>query len=248
VLLSRAMDAPAPGFRPLYAQVKDLLVQRLVAGAWRPGEALPSEFSLAAEFRVSQGTVRKALDELAAQNVVVRQQGKGTFVATHTPQRALFHFFHLVGDDGARAMPSHRVLSLRNAKATKTEAARLQIKTGAAVIRLKRLRQLGGRDAIVECIALPGSLFPGLVERMGDELPNEVYLYYEQVYGVTVTRAVEKLKAVAASTDEARWLGLKPGAPLLEVDRIGYGLDGRPVELRISRCDTARHHYLSEIV
>jgi len=242
------MDAPAPGFRPLYAQVKELLVQRLVAGAWRPGEALPSEFSLAAEFRVSQGTVRKALDELAAQNVVVRQQGKGTFVATHTPQRALFHFFHLVGDDGARAMPSHRVLSLRNAKASKAEAARLQIKAGAAVIRLKRLRQLGGRDAIVEQIVLPGALFPGLVERMGAELPNEVYRFYEQVYGITVARAVEKLKAVAATPEEARWLKLRAGAPLLEIDRVGYGLDGKPVELRISHCDTARHHYVSEIV
>jgi GntR family transcriptional regulator len=242
------MDAIAPGFRPLYAQVKDLLVRRLVDGAWRPGEALPSEFSLAAEFKVSQGTVRKALDELAAQNVIVRQQGKGTFVATHTPQRALFHFFHLVGDDGARAMPSHRVLSLRNAKATKAEANRLKIRPGAAVIRLNRLRQLGGRNAIVERIVLPGSLFPGLVERMGEELPNEVYRYYEKVYGVTVARAVEKLKAVAATAEEARWLGLRAGAPLLEIDRIGYGLDERPVELRVSRCDTARHHYLSEIV
>lgn len=242
------MDAPAPGFRPLYAQVKELLVQRLVAGAWRPGEALPSEFSLAAEFKVSQGTVRKALDELAAQNVVVRQQGKGTFVATHTPQRALFHFFHLVGDDGARAMPSHRVLSLRNAKASKTEAARLKIKTGASIIRLKRLRQLGGHTAIVERIVLPGDLFPGLVERTGEELPNEVYHYYEEIYGVTVARAVERVKAVAASVEEARWLRLKAGAPLLEIDRVGYGLDGRAVELRVSRCDTARHHYLSEIV
>ena len=248
MLLSRAMDAPAPGFRPLYAQVKDLLVQRLVAGAWRPGEALPSEFSLAAEFKVSQGTVRKALDELAAQNVVVRQQGKGTFVATHTPQRALFHFFHLVGDDGARAMPSHRVLSLRNANATKAEAECLQIKAGAAVIRLKRLRQLGGRDAIAERIVLPGAFFPGLVEKMGEELPNEVYRYYEEVYGVTVARAVEKLKSVAATAEEARWLGLKVGAPLLEIDRIGYGLDGKPVEWRVSRCDTARHHYVSEVV
>lgn len=242
------MDAPAPGFRPLYAQVKDLLVRRLVAGAWRPGEALPSEFSLAAEFKVSQGTVRKALDELAAQNVVVRQQGKGTFVATHTPQRALFHFFHLVGDNGARAMPSHRVLSLRNAKATRTESDRLKVKAGSPVIRLNRLRQLGGRTAIVERIVLPGGMFPGLVERMGEELPNEVYRYYEEVYNVTVARAVERLKAVAATAEDARWLGLRPGAPLLEIDRIGYGLDDRPVELRVSRCDTARHHYVSEIV
>ena len=83
---------------------------------------------------------------------------------------------------------------------------------------------------------------------MGDELPNEVYRYYEEVYGVTVARAAERLKAVAATAEDARWLGLRPGAPLLEIDRIAYGLDDRPVELRASRCDTARHHYVSEIV
>jgi GntR family transcriptional regulator len=241
------MDATL-GFRPLYAQVKDLLVQRLVAGAWRPGEALPSEFSLAAELKVSQGTVRKALDDLAAQNLVVRRQGRGTFVATHTPQRALFHFFHLVGDDGARALPSHRVLSLCSAKATRAETAALGLRSGAAVTRLKRLRMLGGRVAIVESITLPGALFPRFAERLADELPNELYRFYEEKYGVTVARAVERLKAVPASTDEARWLGLRAGAPLLEIDRVAHGLDGRPVELRVSRCDTAQHHYLSEIV
>jgi Transcriptional regulators len=235
------------GFRPLYAQVKDLLVQRLASGVWKPGEALPSEFSLAAELKVSQGTVRKALDELAAQNLVVRQQGKGTFVARHTPQRALFHFFHLVGDDGARALPSHRVLALRNARATKAQAERLKLAAGTPVIALKRIRLLGGRPAIFERIVLPGSLFPGLVERVVDKLPNEVYRFYEEKYGVTVARAVERLKAVAATPEEAKALGLRAGAPLLEIDRTAYGLDGRPVELRLSRCDTARHHYLSEI-
>jgi GntR family transcriptional regulator len=83
---------------------------------------------------------------------------------------------------------------------------------------------------------------------MGEGLPNEVYRYYEEVYGVTVARAVEKLKSVAATAEEARWLGLKTGAPLLEIDRIGYGLDGKPVEWRVSRCDTTRHHYVSEVV
>lgn len=241
------MDATL-GFRPLYAQVKDLLVQRLVAGAWRPGEALPSEFSLAAELKVSQGTVRKALDDLAAQNLVVRRQGRGTFVATHTPQRALFHFFHLVGDDGARALPSHRVLSLASAKASKAEAAALGLRANAAVTRLKRLRMLGGRVAIVESITLPGALFPRFAERLADELPNELYRFYEEKYGVTVARAVERLKAVVASAEEAKWLGLRAGAPLLEIDRVAHGLDSRAVELRLSRCDTAHHHYLSEIV
>lgn len=237
-----------PDFRPLYLQVKDLMLRRLASGAWRPGEALPSEFGLAAEFRVSQGTVRKALDELAAQNLVVRQQGKGTFVAQHTPQRALFHFFHLVSDDGARALPDARTLSLKKAGADRTEAARLRLRRGAAVFRLVRLRALGGQVAIFERIVLPAALFPGFADRLRADVPNELYRYYEEGYGVTVARAVENLKAVAARPEEARPLGLKPGAPLLQIDRVAYTVDGRAVEWRLSRCDTARHHYLSEIV
>jgi GntR family transcriptional regulator len=237
-----------PDFKPLYLQVKDLMVKRLATGAWRPGEALPSEFGLAAEFKVSQGTVRKALDELAAQNLVVRQQGKGTFVAQHTAQRALFHFFHLVADDGARALPDARTVSLRKAQADRAEAARLGLKRGTAVFRLVRLRALGDQVAIFERIVLPGALFPGFADRLPVDVPNELYRYYEENYGVTVARAVENLKAVPARTEEARPLGLKAGAPLLEIDRVAYTVDGRAVEWRRSRCDTARHHYISEIV
>jgi len=240
------MDA-APGFRPLYLQVKDLLIQRLATGAWRPGEALPSEFGLAAEFKVSQGTVRKALDELAAQNLVVRHQGKGTFVARHTPQRALFHFFHLVADDGARALPGSRVLGLKTAKADRIEAEHLGLKPGTPVVRLKRVRLLGGEVAIFERIVLPAARFPNFVQRLPADVPNEVYRYYEDVYGITVARAVEKLKAVAATAEEAKALNLTRAAPLLEIDRIAYALDGSAVEWRLSRCSTAHHHYLSEI-
>ena len=69
--------------QPLYLQIKALILRSLQAGEWRPGEAIPSEIELAARFGVCQGTVRKAIDELAADNLVVRRQGKGTFVATH---------------------------------------------------------------------------------------------------------------------------------------------------------------------
>jgi len=242
------MTDGTPDFKPLYLQVKDLMVKRLATGAWRPGEMLPSEFGLAAEFKVSQGTVRKALDELAAQNLVVRQQGKGTFVAQHTPQRALFHFFHLVSDDGARALPDARTLSLKKKTVDRTEAMRLGLERGASVFRLVRLRTLGGEMAIFERIVLPAALFPGFGGRRPAEVPNELYRYYEESHGVTVTRAVEKLKAVRARAEEARPLGLDTGAPLLEIDRVAYTVDGRAVEWRRSRCNTARHHYLSDVV
>jgi GntR family transcriptional regulator len=240
------MDA-TPGFRPLYQQVHDLLVARIVAGEWKPGDVLPPEPRLARSFKVSQGTVRKALAALEQRNLVVRRQGKGTYIATHTPQRALFHFFHLVGDDGARALPSHQLLGVKTGPAAAGEQQALALRTGAAVTRLKRLRLLGPRVAIVERIAVPRALFPRLHEAP-DELPNELYRHYETTYGVTVARAVERLKAVAATAAEARALGLAAGAPLLEIDRVATALDGRPVEWRRSRCDTRAHHYLSEIV
>jgi GntR family transcriptional regulator len=122
------------------------------------------------------------------------------------------------------------------------------LKPGAPVVRLKRLRLLGERVALYERIVLPGGLFPSFADRMPVDVPNELYRYYEERYGVTVARAVEKLKAVAARADEAKALGLESGAPLLEIDRLAYTVDGRAVEWRRSRCDTARHHYRSEIV
>lgn len=238
----------APDFRPLYQQVKELLVRRIVDGEWRPGDALPPEPALAEGYRVSQGTVRKALDELAKQNLVVRQQGKGTFVATHTKQRALFHFFHMVGDDGARALPDHVLLAVRAATANAAERAKLGLARGAGVIRIRRVRTLGKRPAIMERISLPAALFPAMGRSLPDDLPNELYHHYETVHGVTVARAIERLKAVAADAEDARQLGLKAGVPLLEIDRVAHALDGRAVEWRRSRCDTTRHHYLSEIV
>src|SRR5512145_227755 len=94
--------AATPAFSPLYQQIKGLILQSLEAGDWKPGESIPSEMDLAARFRVSQGTVRKAIDELAAENLVVRRQGKGTFVATHSEQHVRYRFLRLMPDQGDR--------------------------------------------------------------------------------------------------------------------------------------------------
>jgi len=231
--------------QPLYAQVKAQLTQRLIAGQWRPGEMLPSEFQLADEFGVSQGTVRKALDELTAENVLVRRQGRGTFVAEHDDHRALFHFFHLVGPDGERRLPESRLISVRKGLAGRLEAGRLGIGRGAPVIRIRRVRNLDGRPAIAETIAVPQKLFPDLADIR--EVPNTLYDLYERHYGVTIARAVERLAAVAADERDAALLEIEPGVPLLEIDRTALALDGSPVEWRVSRCLTTTHHYRVEL-
>lgn len=234
-----------PGGGPLYAQVRAGVIQRIASGVWKPGALLPSENRLAEEFGVSQGTVRKALDALAAEKLVLRQQGKGTFVAAHTPERELFHFFLIVGDDGSHQLPTGRVLSCIRRRASQEEAQKLNLAPGAKVVHIQRVRDLAGRPAIVEKVVVPVRLFPDLGQ---SALPNTLYRLYEEAYGVIIAQAVERLKAVAARKSDAALLGVPVGAPLLEIERIALTLDRTPVEWRVSRCDTRHHHYLATVV
>jgi len=230
-----------PGFKPLYRQVKDLLVERLIGGYWRPGNLLPSEMQLAEELGVSQGTVRKALDEMTASNLLVRRQGRGTYVAEHDQEHALFHFFKMTGRDGKPLVPESRVLRFTKGRARNDEAARLLIDPAAEVTRITRVRSLFGRPAIFERIVLPTALFPDLHDK--SDLPNTLYTLFARDYGVTVAKAEERLSAVGADADAAKHLELERGAPLLAIDRIALALDGRPVEWRISLCDTRDQIY-----
>ena len=102
---------------PLYREVHWRITRALTEGQWKPGEAIPSETRLAAEFRVSIGTIRRAIDELVAGRILVRQQGRGTFVATHTEDRTLFYFFHIAGKNGSREFPVSELLSFRRERA-----------------------------------------------------------------------------------------------------------------------------------
>lgn len=241
------MSRVIPGEGPLFAQVQALMIQRILDGHWTPGQCLPSEFALAAEFEVSQGTVRKALDSLVAENLVIRHQGRGTFVSAHSAQRELYRFFHLVGKGDAQQPPkTSRLISFARRRSTRDEAAKLRLPKNAHVINIRRLRTMDNKPVIIENIILPGALFEDLGD--ADDVPNELYQLYEQKYGVTIHKAVEHLSARATTLQEATYLSLPEGAPLLEVDRLAVTLDGTPVEWRISRCDTRAHSYLSEII
>src|SRR4051812_35642017 len=193
----RAGAGEGLGFRPLYRQAKDVLVRRIAEGAWQPGQILPSEFEIAADLGVSQGTVRKALDEMTAENLLVRRQGRGTFVARHDDERILFQFFKLTRDDGERRFPESRVLDVRVVRASPEARKRLGLSHGDKVVHIERVRSLAGVTCIAEGMVLPHRLFAGIERR---DLPNNLYDLYATEFGVTVARASERLKAVAAST------------------------------------------------
>ncbi|MBO6782653.1 MAG: GntR family transcriptional regulator [Alphaproteobacteria bacterium] len=232
-----------PG-KPLYAQVEEIIRKRLIDNYWKPGDMLPSEFDLAAELSVSQGTVRKALNEMVAENLLERRQGLGTFVSEYTERRALFLYFNLRHRDGDQAMPMSRTLACESRKASESERARLQLDPGARVIALHRVRELRGQPVIVERLTLPQNLFPGL--GAVTKLPENLYRFYQGEFGITVAKAAEEVRAVAAEPLEAQLLGIMPEAPLLEIDRVAVTIDGRPVEWRVSRCNTTDYAYVAE--
>ena len=231
--------------QPLYAQVQDILRGRIQSGYWKPGEGLPNEFLLAEELGVSQGTARKALDALAIEHLVERRQGRGTFVTEHTPDHVQFRFFRLYDEDGEQIQPGSRDVRVTRARASTTEQRKLGLKKPRNVLRIRRLRTAGDLPCLTEAIVVPEKHFPGL-DREPD-LPNTLYDYFQRRYNVTIARADERITAIAAGGRDAAALGVDIGTPLLEVDRIAFGLDETPVEWRLSRCLTAHMHYFQPL-
>lgn len=241
---------PAAGgaeFQPLYREVKRLLTQSLIEGEWPAGAALPSEARLAQRFDVSIGTLRKAIDELVAERIITRHQGRGTFVATHNPNRLLFHFFHIVPRGGGREYPTTQTLAFVRGKAVAEEARRLAIAPGAPVLRIRNLLSLGGAPVILDDIVLPRALFADLTEKVFSGRDNTIYHLYQTRYGINVLRSSERLSAVAAPADAARLLRVKRGAPLLAINRTALTYRDAPVELRLSLVNTAAHDYASDL-
>jgi GntR family transcriptional regulator len=237
--------ASSPTFSPLYRQIKTLILQGLESGEWRPGEVIPSESELAVRFNVSQGTVRKAIDEMAAENLLVRRQGKGTYVATHDDPRAFFRFLRLVpvagGIEQARSVP----LECWRAKAGPEAARMLALKLGAAIIIVRRLLQFGARNVVVDEIYLPGEIFAGLSLDMLRDHQGSLYSLFEGDFGVRMIRAEERLRAVAADRGSAELLGVAEGSPLLSVERVSFTYGDKPVEWRRGLYSTAEHCYLN---
>jgi len=240
--------ADAPTFSPLYRQIKGLITRGLQAGEWKPGEAIPSETDLAARFGVSQGTVRKAIDELATENLLVRRQGRGTFVATHHEARAQFRFLRLRRDDGGEPGPmDSRILECRRVRAPGEVARLLQLRAAETVVYIRRLLAFEGSPTVLDDIWLPGALFRGLsAERLGASV-GPLYGLFESEFGVRMIRATEALHAVSADAEVATLLSVAPAFPLLQVERVSYTYEDRPVEVRHGLYVTTQFHYYNEL-
>jgi GntR family transcriptional regulator len=245
-----AAPLATPAFSPLYRQIKDLILQSLETGEWKPGEAIPSEMDLAGRFRVSQGTVRKAIDELAADNLLVRRQGKGTFVATHSEQQVQYRFLKLMPDSGDRSSvgPAQRTVhECRRVRASAEVARALSLHSGDAVIQVRRVLSFGGVPTILEDLWLPGNAFKGLTADQAAGYQGPTYAMFEIEFGVRMVRAEEKIRAVLPDEQQAALLQVAPATPLLSVERIAFTYNNVPMELRRGLYRTDSHHYRNEL-
>ncbi|MBK7135252.1 MAG: GntR family transcriptional regulator [Rhodocyclales bacterium] len=241
------MAQVSPTFSPLYRQIKDLIMQGLASGEWRPGEAIPSEAELAIRFNVSQGTVRKAIDEMAAENLVVRKQGKGTYVASHNDPRAFFRFLRVVPNEGGVSVPLSVPLECWRAKAGLEAARILDIAPGAPITIVRRVLKFNGKPVVLDEIYLPGEIFQGLSLEVLQEYQGSLYSLFETRFGVRMIRAEERIRAVAADRATAEQLAVDEGSPLLSVERVTYTYGDKPVEWRRGLYATAEHYYLNEL-
>jgi GntR family transcriptional regulator len=239
-----------PAFSPLYQQIKALILQSLQGGEWKPGDVIPSEMDLAARYRVSQGTVRKAIDELAAENLVVRRQGKGTFVATHAEQQVQYRFLRLLPDSGdttSEGPAERRIIDCKRQRAPADIARALGLRSGDAVLQVRRVLAFQGVPTILEDLWLPAAPFKGLTAERLDTYRGPMYALFETEFGVRMVRAEEKIRALAAAEPATELLSVKAGAPLLSVERTAYTYNDLPMELRRGLYRTDTHHYRNSL-
>jgi GntR family transcriptional regulator len=245
--MMRQTPSDAPTFSPLYRQIKSLILQALESGEWRPGEAIPSEIELAARFNVSQGTVRKAIDEMAADNLLVRRQGKGTYVASHSDPRSFYRFLRLVpvagGTEHAQSIP----LECWRAKAGPEAMRVLGVKLGEPITIVRRLLEFSGKPVVLDEIYLPGEIFSSLTLEILKASQVSLYSLFEAMFGVRMIRAEERLRAVSADRTSAELLKVPEGSPLLSVERISFTYGDRPVEWRRGLYSTEAHCYFNEL-
>jgi GntR family transcriptional regulator len=230
--------------RPLYLQLRDALVERIANGQWKPGSMVPNESELAREFGVSPGTMRKALDLMETMRLLTRRQGRGTFVSDPSADELAARYNSLRRADGGRIADEVRSGEIRESGPSDLECARLRLSNDDRVYRLHRRCLHDNRAYMVEDVALPVALFPGLADAQD---PSDSVTSLARKFGVLLGKAEERISIGEASLEVAEALGIASASPILVLDRVVFTLDGRPAEWRMGWCHVADKFYLAEM-
>ncbi|MEH3023677.1 MAG: GntR family transcriptional regulator [Pseudomonas oryzihabitans] len=232
---------------PLYQRLRDQLAEQIANNRWRPGEAIPTEAALSAEYQLSIGTVRKAIDALVSEGVLERHQGRGTFIRRAQFQSSLFRFFRFQTVSGERQVPESRILSIEPVAAPSAVAQALGLPADAPVIRIVRVRLLDVEPVLAEEIWLPRQRFQALLEIDLSREGPLLYPIYEEVCGQVVASAEETLTAESVNDVHARLLQVAVNSPVIVIERLARDYAGSPLEWRRSRGHAEHFRYRVDI-
>ena len=232
---------------PLYIQVKKQITESLVNAEWVPGKSIPSEIELAQRYSVSQGTVRKAIDDLVADKILIRMQGKGTFVSTHNEENIQLRFLRLTSNSGLKEKLNNKLVSFEKEKANIHLAKALNINPSATLFSIQRLLTFNEKPLILDCIKIPASVFKGLTPEKVVESNGLMYRMYETSFGIQMLHADEKIKAILSDKLSSSLLNISNNTPLLSIERLSYTFDHKPIEWRLGLCLTNNHYYRAEL-
>lgn len=222
-----AIDANLPV--PLYHQLKEQVRRDIVSGLLLPGDRLPTERELEQRYGVSRITVRQALRDLMVEGLLVRQRGRGTFVAHPKIHKALKSAASFTRDMESRGLTAGaRVLAFSEVPATESIAEGLQLPVGTPLVYLERLRLADREPMALQWCYLQSSRFPGLLAvKLGSK---SLYEFLAASYGVSIMAGTRTIEGVVASRRQAELLQVRVGAPLLRLGGVNLDQHGKPVE------------------
>lgn len=241
----QAPAAPPAAGRARWALIAQSLRERIVAGEWRAGDAIPAESALARSHGVALGTMRAAIEALSDEGLLERVHGRGTFVRAGIAGAGLSRFFRW--GDGGDALPQSRVLSARTLAASAEVARALGIPAKDAVLRLRRHRVREQRVLLAETIWLPLPAFAALASLAPADFGPLLYPLFARRCGIVVHRAIDDIAFHPLDARTAATLGLEPGDPGVRIARRAFDLSGRAVEYRITCGDAREFRYRAEV-
>lgn len=239
--LQKHLDAP------LYIQIKGKILTALEDGVWKSGELIPSELEFASLYQVSQGTVRKAIDELVAQHLLIRKQGSGTFVATHQEEQNKYRFLHLANASGHVEESINKILLCTHQPAPSAVFVEMGMHADDLFVHIRRLMSFKAQPIVYEDIWLPCPLFQGLSLEMLQTWSGSLYGLFESHFGVHMTHAKERISAKLPTDLAAEYLMIEGSMPVLDIFRVAYTFGDKPVEVRQAQYITRDYHYLNHL-
>lgn len=241
------MNKRSKNDQPLYNTVRSLILMKLRNGEWKPGEKIPTEPELAKLFSVSVGTVRKAVEDLVSEQMLIRRARIGTTVSTHDKYDQFSTFFNFSNRTDTEMHIEPKLLTFKKVLANKAIAKSLDVSIGETLFVIDNLRLIDNKPTMFDRIWLPQKKFMGLTQREFESRKGSIYSLYQSQFMMTIVRINEQIEAIQAPDYVRSELGLKKTDPVLKISRYAYTYGDEVVEFRNRYVNTSISLYQNEI-